>query len=215
MRLMQSVAVFALIGAATVPAFAFQEAPELPGAMDVSRVSGGTYETDPSHTLVAWTVNHFGFNDYFGAFGDIEGTLTIDPANPDDAMVDVSIPIDSVTVVSQGLHDHLLRAGKDGAEPDFFGPDAGMARFVSTDVDVAASGTEAQISGNLTMNGVTRPVTIDARFTGAGTNPMSKVETVGFMGTAKIMRSDFGIDYALPVVSDEVTLKISAAFEKR
>ena len=215
MRTAQTLAVFALIGAAPVPAFAFQEAPELPGTMDVSRVSGGTYETDPNHTLVAWTVNHFGFNDYFGAFGDVEGTLTIDPANPDDAMVDVSIPIDSVTVVSQGLHDHLLRAGKDGAEPDFFGPDAGMARFVSTDVDVAASGTEAQISGNLTMNGVTRPVTIDARFTGAGTNPMSKVETVGFMGTAKIMRSDFGIDYALPVVSDEVTLKISAAFEKR
>ena len=187
MRTAQTLAVFALIGAATVPAFAFQEAPELPGTMDVSRVSGGTYETDPNHTLVAWTVNHFGFNDYFGAFGDVEGTLTIDPANPDDAMVDVSIPIDSVTVVSQGLHDHLLRAGKDGAEPDFFGPDAGMARFVST----------------------------DARFTGAGTNPMSKVETVGFMGTAKIMRSDFGIDYALPVVSDEVTLKISAAFEKR
>tara|TARA_B100000678_G_scaffold151939_1_gene126870 strand:- start:1830 stop:2468 length:639 start_codon:yes stop_codon:yes gene_type:complete len=212
---MQSVAVFALIGAATVPAFAFQEAPELPGAMDVSRVSGGTYETDPSHTLVAWTVNHFGFNDYFGAFGDIEGTLTIDPANPDDAKVDVSIPIDSVTVVSEGLRDHLLRPGKDGAEPDFFGPDAGMARFVSTGVDVAPSGTEAQIAGNLTMNGVTRPVTIYARFTGAGSNPMSKVETVGFMGTAKIMRSDFGIDFALPVVSDEVTLKISAAFEKQ
>ena len=148
MRTAQTLAVFALIGAATVPAFAFQEAPELPGTMDVSRVSGGTYETDPNHTLVAWTVNHFGFNDYFGAFGDVEGTLTIDPANPDDAMVDVSIPIDSVTVVSQGLHDHLLRAGKDGAEPDFFGPDAGMARFVSTDVDVAASGTEAQISGH-------------------------------------------------------------------
>ncbi|MEL7690408.1 YceI family protein [Citromicrobium bathyomarinum] len=215
MRTAQTLAVFALIGAATVPALAFQETPELPGTMDVSRVSGGTYETDPSHTLVAWTVNHFGFNDYFGAFGDVDGTLTIDPANPDDAMVDVSIPIDSITVVSQGLHDHLLRAGKDGAEPDFFGPDAGMARFVSTDVDVAPSGTEAEITGNLTMNGVTRPVTIDARFTGAGTNPMSKVETVGFMGSATIMRSDFGIDFALPMVSDEVTLKISAAFEKR
>ena len=65
MRLVQSIAVFALVGAAAVPAFAVQEAPQLPGTMDVSRVSGGTYETDPSHTLVAWTVNHFGFNDYF------------------------------------------------------------------------------------------------------------------------------------------------------
>ena len=62
---------------------------------------------------------------------------------------------------------------------------------------------------------MTKPVTIDARFTGAGSNPMKKVETIGFEGTATIMRSDFGVDYALPLVSDEVELTISAAFEKQ
>ena len=216
MRIAHSFAVLALVGAATVPALAMQDgAPQLPGQMDVSRVSGGTYETDPSHTLVAWTVNHFGFNDYFGAFGDIGGTLMIDPQNPEAAKVDVSIPINSIAVVSEGLRDHLLRPGKDGAEPDFFGPEPGMARFVSTGVDVASNGTEADITGNLTMNGVTKPVTFAAKFTGAGDNPMSEVETIGFMGTTSIKRSDFGIDYALPLVSDQVDLKISAAFEKQ
>tara|TARA_B100000678_G_scaffold176633_1_gene147289 strand:+ start:1170 stop:1811 length:642 start_codon:yes stop_codon:yes gene_type:complete len=213
MRLAQSLAVFALIGAATVPALALQEAPQLPGQMDTSRISGGTYETDPSHTLVAWSVSHFGFNDYYGAFGDVEGTLTIDPANPGAAKVDVTIPITSVAVVSEGLRDHLLRPGKDGGDPDFFGAEPEAARFVSTKVDV--DGTDATITGNLTMNGVTKPVTIDAEFTGAGQNPMSKVETVGFEGTTTIKRSDFGVSYAVPMVSDEVKLMISAAFEKQ
>ena len=213
MRLAQSLAVFALIGAATVPALALQEAPQLPGQMDTSRISGGTYETDPSHTLVAWSVSHFGFNDYYGAFGDVEGTLTIDPANPGAAKVDVTIPITSVAVVSDGLRDHLLRPGKDGGDPDFFGAEPEAARFVSTKVDV--DGTDATITGNLTMNGVTKPVTIDAEFTGAGQNPMSKVETVGFEGTTTIKRSDFGVSYAVPMVSDEVKLMISAAFEKQ
>ncbi|GAB5349038.1 YceI family protein [Alteriqipengyuania sp. 357] len=216
MRIIQSAAVLALIGAATVPALAVQEgAPETPGQMDVSRVAAGTYQTDPAHTLVAWSVNHFGFNDYYGAFGDVEGTLTIDPANPGAAKVDVTIPITSVALVSEGLRDHLLRAPKDGADADFFGADPEAARFVSTGVDVGANGTEADITGNLTMNGVTKPVTIAAKFTGAGTNPMSKAETVGFEGTTTIMRSDFGVDYAVPMVSDEVELKISAAFEKQ
>ena len=214
MRLIQSLAVFALIGAATVPALALQDsAPELPGQMDASRVSGGTYATDPSHTLVAWSVNHFGFNDYYGAFGDVEGTLEIDPADPEAATLDVTIPIASLSVVSEGLRDHLLRPGKDGGDPDFFGADPEAARFVSTSVEV--DGTEAAITGDLTMNGVTKPVTIDAQFTGAGNNPMSKVETIGFEGTTTIARSDFGIDYAIPMVSDEVKLKISAAFEKQ
>ena len=213
MRIVQSLAVFSLIAAATVPAFAVQEAPELPGAMDASRVNGGTYKTDPSHSLVAWSVNHFGFNDYYGAFGDVEGTLEIDPEDPASAKVDVTIPITSVSVVSEKLRDHLLRPGKDGGKPDFFGAEPEAARFVSTHVDV--DGTTAEITGNLTMNGITREVILDTQFTGAGAHPRSKVETIGFEATTMINRSDFGINYALPIVSDDVQLKISVAFEKQ
>jgi|TARA_R100000049_G_C1952520_1_gene101573 polyisoprenoid-binding protein YceI len=216
MRIIQSLTVAALVGLATVPALALQEgAPQVPGQMDASRITGGTYATDPSHTLVAWSVNHFGFNTYYGAFGDVEGTLQIDPADLDSAKVDVTIPITSVAVVSDGLRDHLLRPGKDGGDPDFFGAEPEPAHFVSSKVDVMEDGTSALITGDLTINGVTKPVTLDARFTGAGNHPMKKVETIGFEGTATIMRSDFGIGYAIPLVSDEVKLTITAAFEKQ
>ena len=191
-----------------------QIAPQLPGTTDASRVMAGTYNLDPTHTLVGWRVNHFGFNDYFGLFGEVNGTLAIDPANPEAAQLDITIPVSSVLVASSALRDHLLRPGADGAAPDFFGPDPQPARFVSTGV-VRTGPTTANITGDLTLNGVKKPVIIAARFTGAGVNPRSKVETVGFQGTAQIDRSEFGIDFGIPMVSDRVVLDITAAFEKQ
>jgi polyisoprenoid-binding protein YceI len=188
--------------------------PQVPGQVDVSRVAAGTYQVDPGHTLVGWRANHFGFNDYFGIFGNPTGTLEIDPANPAAAKLDVTLPIASVITASEGLTDHLTRAGRDGAAPDFFGPDPAPARFVSTSVEPTGDLT-ANITGDLTMNGVTRPVVIAAEFTGAGANPMSQVQTIGFEGTTTIKRTDFGINAFVPMVSDEVELDISAAFEKR
>jgi polyisoprenoid-binding protein YceI len=188
--------------------------PQVPGQVDVSRVAAGTYQVDPGHTLVGWRANHFGFNDYFGIFGNPTGTLEIDPANPAAAKLDVTLPIASVITASEGLTDHLTRAGRDGAAPDFFGPDPAPARFVSTSVEPTGDLT-ANITGDLTMNGVTKPVVIAAEFTGAGANPMSQVQTIGFEGTTTIKRTDFGIKAFVPMVSDEVELDISAAFEKR
>lgn len=199
--------------AAFAPALTAQGAPQVPGAMDPARVTAGTYAADPNHSLIGWEVNHFGFNDYYGLFGDVAGTLTVDPANPSAAKVDMTIPIANVTTASKGLTDHLLRAGKEGGKPDFFGPAPAPARFVST--SVKAEGTKATISGNLTMNGVTKPVTFEAEFTGAGTNPMNKKATIGFEAETTIKRSDFGVNYAIPMVSDEVELDISVAFEKQ
>ncbi|WP_271077960.1 YceI family protein [Aurantiacibacter sp. MUD61] len=182
-------------------------------AMDTSAITSGSYSTDPAHTLVEWRVSHFGFNDYFGLFGDAEGTLELDTENLANSSVDVRIPINSLAVVSEGLRDHMLRPGEDGAEPDFFGPDADDARFVSTAVHQTGA-TTAHIVGNLTLNGQTNQVMINAELSGMGSNPMSGAETVGFHGTTTINRSDFGIDYALPAVGDEVELDITVAFEK-
>ncbi|MDG5487603.1 YceI family protein [Sphingomonas sp. FW199] len=200
--------------AASAPLMA-QSAPQLPGAVDASRVTGGTYAADPGHSLIGWEVNHFGFNDYFGIFGDVSGTLTLDPKNPAAAKVDVTIPVSKVTTASAGLTGHLLRAGKDGGKPDFFGANPADAKFVSTKVVPGADGKSATITGNLTLNGVTKPVTFEAEFTGAGNNPFNKKETIGFEAETSIKRSDFGVNYALPVVSDEVELDISIAFEKQ
>jgi polyisoprenoid-binding protein YceI len=162
---------------------------------------------------VGWRVNHFGFNDYFGLFGDVEGTLTLDPANLAGAKVDVTIPIAKVTTASAGLTDHLLRAGQNGGKPDFFGPNPAAARFVSTSVVV--DGQEAKITGDLTMNGVTKPVTLDAEFTGAGKHPFNMRETVGFEAETKIKRSEWGLGGFVPMVGDEVELDITVAFEKQ
>ncbi|TSB04776.1 YceI family protein [Sphingorhabdus contaminans] len=196
---------------AAVPLMA-QSAPQLPGTTDVSRVTAGTYKTDPGHTLIGWRVSHFGFNDYFGIFGDATGTLTLDPKNPNAATVDITIPVSKVTTASAGLTGHLLRAGKDGGKPDFFGPAPADAKFVSTKVE--ANGTTAKITGNLTLNGVTKPVVLDTKFSGAGNNPFNKKATVGFHATTTIKRSDFGVSYAVPMISDDVALDISVAFEK-
>ena len=162
-----------------------------------------------------WQVNHFGFNDYFGIFGDVAGTLTIDPANPNAAKVDVTIPVANVTTASKALTEHLLRAGKDGGKPDFFGAAPADAKFVSTSVVLDDEGDEAKVTGNLTLNGVTKPVTFEAEFTGAGANPFNKKATIGFEAETEIKRSDFGVNYGIPFVSDEVELDISVAFEKQ
>lgn len=203
----------AATAAVAVPVVA-QQAMQVPGSKNPAAVTGGTYTIDPGHTIVGWKVNHFGFNDYPGLFGDVTGTLTLDPKRPNDAKVDVTIPVSKVTTASAGLTSHLLRAGKDGGKPDFFGANPADARFVST--GVAAQGQRAKITGNLTLNGVTRPVVLDATFAGAGKAPqmMGGKETVGFHATTTIKRSQFGVAYAIPMVSDDVRLDITAAFEK-
>lgn len=209
-------AALALAGAGTIGAvsIAAQDAPQLPGVVDASRVTAGTYALDPAHTLVSWRVNHFGFNDYIGLFGNISGTMELDPENIAASSFDLSIPIAEVTVASSGLKDHLLRTGKDGKAPDFFGPAPEPAKFVSTNVRQTGE-TSALVTGMLTMNGKTGPVAILVQFTGAGANPMSKAETIGFEGRAVIDRTQWGIDYAAPMVGKEVELHISAAFEKQ
>jgi polyisoprenoid-binding protein YceI len=185
---------------------------EAPGKADPARVAAGTYTTDPAHSQVGFEVMHFGFNPYFGLFGDIAGTLTIDPKTLSAATVDVTIPVSSIVTSSKGLNEHLLRAGKEGGKPDYFGPTPAPARFVST--SVVAKGLEAKITGTLTLNGVTKPVVLEAEFTGAGTNPFSKKATIGFEAKTTIKRSDFGLTTGIPFVGDEVELDISVAFEK-
>ena len=197
----------------TAPTYA-QKAPALPGSKSTAAVTGGTYQADPGHTLVRWTVDHFGFSPYTGLFGGVTGTLELDPKNPAGAKVDVTIPVAGVATASSALTAHLLRAPKEaGGKPDFFGASPADAKFVSTSVVLGSDGDEAKVTGNLTLNGVTKPVTLDVDFHGAGVG-MNKKETVGFQAETTIKRSDFGLDMAIPFVSDEVALDIVAAFVK-
>jgi len=187
---------------------------QVPGKPDAARVTADTYQADPSHTLISWRVDHMGFNDYYGLFGDITGTLTIDPAQLDQAKVSVKIPVSKVTTASKALTLMLLTPGP-GAEPaKFFGDKPADATFVSTKVTPGADGKSASIEGRLTLNGVTRPVTLAATFAGAGKNPLGGKQTLGFHATTTIKRSLWGINGYIPLVGDEVQLEISAAFQR-
>jgi polyisoprenoid-binding protein YceI len=177
-----------------------------PGRADVSRVTGGVYKVDANHTQVIWTVDHLGVSPLSGMFGAMSGTLRLDPARPAAAQLDIQIPLTGLTTTSEGFGKHLRT-------PDLF--DAAKfptARFVST--SVRPQGTRATITGNLTLHGVTKPVVLDAVFVGAGPNPMSKAENLGFTATTTLKRSDWGLDYGVPMVSDAVKLQITGAFEK-
>jgi YceI-like domain len=129
----------------------WSSAQALPGKPDKAQIDAGTYQTDASHTLIAWRVDHMGFNDYFGLLGDIKGTLVLDPARPEAAQVTVRIPLGKILTASSALNSELLRAapprGKSaaGSKPRYFGPNPGEAVFTSTAVKVGADGTSALI----------------------------------------------------------------------
>jgi len=185
---------------------AYAQPAGLPGSASTSAVQAGTYTADPNHTQVVWHVNHMGFTPLYGVFGQITGTLQLDPARPSAATVQMDIPVSGLVVTTPAFAQHLRT-------PDLFDAEKfPTAKFVSKSVQVR--GQEATIMGDLTMHGVTKPVTLQAKFYGTGVNPQNKKQTVGFSGTAKIKRSDFGLGFAVPVVADEVTLDIAAAFEK-
>ena len=203
-----------VLAAAAVPSLS-QLPTEAPGKPDISRVTAGTYAGDPTHSMIGWRVNHLGFNDYFGLFGKLGGTLTLDPAHLAAAKVTATVPVSTLVTVDPALTAHLLKPAGESGKADFFGANPADATFVSTSVVPGADGTSAMVNGNLTLNGVTKPVTLSAKFVGAGTNFFNKAATVGFHGEAVIKRSEFGLGFFSPLVSDEVSLTISIAFEKK
>lgn len=175
---------------------------------DPAAVQAGSYAIDSSHTLVQFSVNHFGISDFFGTFPGASGSLTINPRDISTAKLDVTVPVASVSTTNATLDKELVSA-------DWF--DAARypsIRFVST--KVTRNGADAAtIVGNLTMHGVTKPVTLQATFIAAAVNPLSKAYTLGFKATGVIKRTDFGVSKYAPLVSDQTTLTITSAFEKK
>lgn len=187
-------------GAQTVPSGTGQ-----PGRPDPARVRAGTYEVDTLHTQVVWSVNHMGISILQGMFGASGGTLTIDPADPSAAELDVTFEIDQLGVTHPAFAQHLRSS-------DFFDVERHpTARFAATSV-TSSDGNRATMAGNVTIKDRTRPVTIDVEFVGAGMNPMTEQLNIGFDGRTTIRRSDFGLGLAVPLVSDEVDIVIRAAF---
>jgi len=198
----------ALIPALALAALALPAVAQMPvpGRPDPGAVQAGTYQVEPNHTQVRFGVLHMGFNPYFGTFSGASGSLTLDPAHPAATRLSVSVPVASVATTSAKLDGELKSA-------DWL--DAGkFPTMTFTSTGVSASGTSATINGTLTLHGVSRPVTLQARFVGAGKNPMGGARTVGFTARGTLNRSDFGVTKYVPLVSDAVTIEITAAFEQ-
>ena len=175
---------------------------------DPASVQAGTYALETHHARVLFATNHMGFSTWYGDFSGATGSLTIDPKNPAAASLSVSIPVASVSTTNTVLDGELKSA-------DWF--DATQfptISFKSTKVTVTAPG-KATVVGNLTFHGVTKPVSLEATFKAAGTNPMSKAFTIGFEVKGSQKRSEFGVTKYVPDVGDDVSLIISAPFEKK
>lgn len=173
-----------------------------------AEVQPGAYKLDPDHGKITWSVDHLGFSTYVGQFVNVQADLTLDPANPANSQLTATIPLTEVDSNSDGLDAHLQT-------PDFFDTaNHPVATFVSRSVTVDADDpSEATVIGDLTLRGVTRPVTMEVEFNQAGQS--MGAYKAGFDGEATIRRSDFGIDFALPALGDEVKLHIEGEFVRQ
>lgn len=174
-----------------------------------AEVQAGTYKLDPGHGKITWKVNHLGFSTYVGQFINVSADLTLDTANPSASTLTATVPLADVAPNDDGLKAHLQT-------PDFFNTaEFPTATFVATSIVVDREDpTEADVIGDLTLHGVTRPVTLEVQFNQAGPS-MGNTYKVGFDGEATIRRSDFGMSYGLPAIGDAVELHIEGEFVKQ
>lgn len=160
-----------------------------------------TYTFDPMHTNITWHANHFGFSNPSGKFIQSEGTLVLDEEKPENSKVNVTIKPASVLTGVEKLDTHLK-------SKDFFDVEKfPAATFVSDKVEVTGKDT-AKVYGTLTLLGVAKPAVLDVKLNKIGENPMDKAKTAGFSATTTVKRSEFGINYGLPGVSDDVKVDI-------
>jgi polyisoprenoid-binding protein YceI len=160
------------------------------------------YVLDSSHSQVLFSYNHLGFSTTYGMFSGFEGEIMFDQENAANSSVNVSMPVKSMFTGWEKREGHFM-------SDDFFGAkDGDMVTFSSTAIEVTGEGT-ANITGDLTMNGVTKSVVLDSKLNQVGDHPMAGKPWAGFDGTTTLIRSDFGLGKFAPFVSDEVEVTIS------
>ena len=168
-------------------------------ALPASAADKYAFDVPGRHYYAGFQISHLGFSIMHGRFDDMDGTIEYDPANPAASKVSVTIQSGSVNTNHKKRDAHL-------ASPDFF--NAGEfpeITFVSTKVEPGSNGT-AKVTGDLTIVGITKSVTLDARMINVGPHPFNKAPIAAWSARGTIKRSDFGIKYGLPVIGDEVTL---------
>lgn len=214
--------------AACSPAPATEEAPAPEAAAPAApapvaiTVPAGEYVSDPNHSSVNFQVHHLGLSFYSLKFKAFDATVAFDPANI--AASKVSATIKAADILAGYPGDYVanhagtkFKSWEDDLANSTNFLDAGQfptITFVSTSVEASGERT-AKVTGDLTLKGVTKPVTLDVTFSGeAASHPFSKVPAVGFSATGTFKRSDFGVGSHLPasIVGDEVKFQIEGDF---
>ena len=180
----------------------------------------GEYTLDPAHTSVNFRVSHMGLSHYTARFTKVAGKVDYDPANPGAQTVEATIDAKSL----QTNYPEPQKLDFDAqVEKEFLAASAHPTiAFKSTKVDVTGPRT-ARVTGDLTLNGVTKPVVLETAFNGgykdSGMDPLGA--RIGFSARGTIKRSDFGISYGLPApgttlgVGDEIEVAIESEFTRK
>lgn len=159
------------------------------------------FDFDTAHTQIMFAVDHLGFSKSHGKFNKFSGGFTFDQEKPESSSVEVTIDTDSLDMDHDAWNKHLKNA-------DFFNVEKfPYMTFKSTKVEKTGDAT-GKITGDLVLLGVTNPVTLDVTFNKAGVHPYSKNYVAGFSATGLLKRSDFGMNYGLPGVGDDISLLI-------
>lgn len=170
-------------------------------ALTAGAAYADTYKLDPVHTQVFFTVNHLGFSNSTGAFHIASGAVNFDGKDWSKASVQTSINTSTLDLGDATWKEHV--SGERYLDVAKFP----TIEFKSTKVEVVKD-NELRVHGDLTLHGVTKAVVLDTRVNKTGTHPMSKQPAAGFSATTRIKRSEFGITSLLPMISDEVEIRI-------
>lgn len=172
-------------------------------AADLSAMPSGKYVLEDTHGYITFSYTHLGFSRPQLRFDEFEVDLMLDRDRPEASRLDVIIDAASIDTGVEVFDEHMRERENLLHVAEY--PDI---TFSATDIELEG-GDRARITGDLTVKGVTRPVTLDVTLQGAGNHPMRNVPTLGFVGSARLERSAWGLDYAVPAVSDEVDVTIS------
>lgn len=170
-----------------------------------TELRAGAYRLDPDHGILLWKLDHLGFSTLVGRFDRLDATLDFDPEQPETAALEVVVDTSSVSTHVQSLNDDLR--GSTWFDVEQY-PEA---RFVSTAIEVTGP-TTGTVTGDLTLLGVTQPVTLDVTFNGGADSLLTGTYTLGFAATGVIDRTAFGLSTFAPAIGREVTLEIHAEF---
>lgn len=173
---------------------------------DASSLTSGNYVLDKNHASLLFRINHLGFSMYHGRFNSFDAKLSFDSREPEKSVVEATIDVGSVDTNHEKLESEL--------KGDKFFNTAKFPTASFRSVKTTRSGNSGTMIGELTLMGVTKPVTLNVTFRGGGPHPMSKKPLLGFAARGVFNRSQWGINYGIPNVGDEVAIEIEAEFEK-